>query len=1053
MHVSEVLGYADSKHFYGPEQVDDLPANELAFALRLASKECQHLGSHSDDVRFDGAYVLQQKRQAPAVPVVFVFQVNSETVARRVHQFVWNQNQSPFLIVESPATIRVYPGFTFEREGDHPLNTVGKATAEILEGLAEFRAESIDDGTLWQRWGHAVRPLNRVDETLLRDLEKLDDLLQNEEGVDRKASHGLIGKFVYLRYLRDREILSDEKLAKWGIDPLHIFTSKATLKAFRRVNAELQKWLNGSVFSLGEAELADITAPQLQLVARVFHGDSPAGKSTIQPSLFDAYDFAHIPIETLSCVYEQFLHDAKEEGGGSRGKTLGAYYTPLHLADYVLSELENRRPLKPGMKVLDPACGSGTFLVQSYRRLIEKQRRVLGRDLKKTELRDLLTQHIFGVDRDEDACRIAELSLIMTLLDYVQPPDLENTDFKLPSLRDRNIFGPWDDPKGQEHKVDFFDTSGPVFDVLTGQKFSWIVGNPPWAEVKKTPPAEHEHFVAHQWMNSHKSSHPTSGNQIAEAFLWKAGEHLAPDGVCGMVVLAMTWFKKEAFGFRQQFFAERRVWCLANFANLAYVLFAGRSERPASVVFFDGEKPDDDHRIMAFAPFVAEQVANRPEKPNKRQFTWNIVVGSNDIREIKNESAKLGDSLTWKLAMWGTSRDRRLLERLDARFKEMKIDALTKYDIGSPHQGLELRSSSSASKEAVEHHPELEGKSKLLVDKLKNVGLIFTFPKWAMAVIESDECYVRKGRSKNPIAVSAPPHIIVDASRRFAIFSNEFIAVPGWLIGIAGKPESTKHLKVLSLYLSSTFVRYHQFFNAPKWGVDESVAALDTLKQLPIPIFALSPAEIDEWVSFHSQLTAHSMMNYLEEEQIDSSLKAMQGFMAELDNRVFNLLGLRPADSWLVEDLVQVHLELNKGKVTHEAMRHPSLQEQQIYLHALQTCLDGFLSPERGLRHRIEVLADQDSALLSVSLSPSKTAIAPVIYKVDETASQNLKTIRDHLRSKHSQWVYFDRGLKVYERGVLYQFKPMQRLHWTRRQAVLDADDIIAESLAEGGAS
>ena len=42
---------------------------------------------------------------------------------------------------------------------------------------------------------------------------------------------------------------------------------------------------------------------------------------------------------------------------------------------------------------------------------------------------------------------------------------------------------------------------------------------------------------------------------------------------------------------------------------------------------------------------------------------------------------------------------------------------------------------------------------------------------------------------------------------------------------------------------------------------------------------------------------------------------------------------------------------------------------------------------------------------------------------------------------------------EVYERGILYQFKPLQRLHWTRRQAVLDADDIIAGSLVEGGVS
>jgi len=61
--------------------------------------------------------------------------------------------------------------------------------------------------------------------------------------------------------------------------------------------------------------------------------------------------------------------------------------------------------------------------------------------------------------------------------------------------------------------------------------------------------------------------------------------------------------------------------------------------------------------------------------------------------------------------------------------------------------------------------------------------------------------------------------------------------------------------------------------------------------------------------------------------------------------------------------------------------------------------------------------------------------------------------LRERLRRKHSQWVYFDRSLKIYDRarGVFYQFKPMQRIHWTRRQAVLDSDEIIAETVSAGG--
>jgi hypothetical protein len=225
-------------------------------------------------------------------------------------------------------------------------------------------------------------------------------------------------------------------------------------------------------------------------------------------------------------------------------------------------------------------------------------------------------------------------------------------------------------------------------------------------------------------MEARKNEYVTSGNQIAEAFLWKTGENLAPDGACGLVVLAMTWFKKEGAKFRQQFFAHRRVWCLANFANLAYLLFAGRTERPASVVFFEREKPADDDVIVSFAPFVAEQVANRPEKPRRRLFTWNIVVGANDVREVENGTAKRGESTTWKIAMWGTSRDRKLLARIDERFKNESFDSLARLGIQEPRQGFELRNYSAPERERegnengskgktkgpLEHRPELAGK-------------------------------------------------------------------------------------------------------------------------------------------------------------------------------------------------------------------------------------------------------------------------------------------------------------------------------------------------------
>jgi hypothetical protein len=1029
----DALGYSQSAKFISPTKADRLPASELSFALRHMVQSCDELSKKSHHCSFAGTYVLQQREGAATIPVVYVFDAHTDTTAREIHKIVWNQNLVPFIIITSPSTVRVYPGFTYLADEDNPLINVLGATAEVLSQLSVFNANSIDRGMLWERWGHAADPAQRVDEKLLRDLKTLDKLLQRAT-MTREASHGLIGKFVYLYYLRHRDILSDRKLEKWGVDPSDLFSRNATLKAFREVNEQLQAWLNGSVFQLADGALTNLSQAQLQKVAGVFRGDSPNGQLHLD---FQAYDFSHIPIETLSCVYEQFLHDNSDEDGPSLGERLGAYYTPIALADYVIAEMERKRAFKEGMKVLDPACGSGTFLVECYRRLIEKKIRSERRTLKTSELRELLTQHIFGIDRDDDACRIAELSLILTLLDYVEPPDLENSNFKLPILRQSNIF-----------KDDFFNDEGDWHSALGAVSFAWIIGNPPWSEVTGEPTADHEHYYVAKWTRKNKTSHPTGGNQVAEAFLWKAGEHLSSTGVSGLVVPAMTWFKKESAAFRRRFFSQREVWCIANFANMASELFARRAESPASTAFFLRRSPTQEHSILSFAPFIAEQVANRPQRAKTRAFTWNIIVNGGEIQEVANQSAIEGNAITWKFAMWGSNRDARLLSKLRKHFESFQSFSSRNNLIA--HQGLELRDRRTRPDEALEHHPDLAGKLRLESSKLRRVGRVFSFPESALAEIPTTRAYVRSGRSELPKAVSKPPHILLDASRRFAVFSSDFIAVPARQVGIAGGRDKEKLLRSLSLYLSSDFCTYHQFFVSPQWGIYFNRADLDALKELPVPLLQLPASEQSEWQELQKELASLSERRFESQGWQEDDYAQFMARTEDLNDRVFKALGVRSSERWLVEDFVHLNLQMNKGKVTRETMRAPTKPELKLYLTTLRGCLDTFVSPERGLRHRLVAAIEREAAIFSVSLERATTPIEPLIAYADQEEARTLLTLRDRLRQEHSQWIYFDRNLKIYHQGVLYQFKPMQRLHWTRRQAILDADEIIAESVSQG---
>jgi hypothetical protein len=1033
MKVLEELGYLDSPKFIQPSKLDSLPPSELVFALRkFRDWEKKDSGTDPDiEDTFRGAYVLQQKKKESAVPVVYTFQAKSEDEAKHIHKLVWNQNLAPFVIIESPSMIRIYPGFSYDRVKDNSLKSIPKNAANYIQELSAFRSDAIDDGSLWQQWGDKVDPTKRVDERLLKDLKQLDRYLQDIQ-LPRATSHGIIGKYVYLHYLRARDILSDRKLESWHLNEADIFSRNATIKAFKKLNTELQDWLNGSVFSLGEESLSNLSQEQLRLVAGVFKGDS-ISQLTLD---FRIYDFSYIPIETLSCVYEQFLHDTAEKDGKSRGEKLSAYYTPIPLTDYIISELETRRPLKEGMKILDPSCGSGSFLVQCYRRLIEKKYRTRTQKNKLTppELRKLLVNHIFGIDKDQDACRVTELSLILTLLDYVNPPDLENTTFKLPKLCGKNIF-----------ESDFFDPNSNWQQTMHKTQFDWIVGNPPWDEVTGKPSdKEHEHFYVWKWIEENKLSFPTGGNQTAECFLWKVGQHSNKKTVIGLLVPAMTWFKKESISFRQHFFSERRVWCLSNFSNMAFVLFGGRITPRASAVFFECILPQSDNTILTFSPFVVEQIANR--LPKKKLPTWNIVVNESEIKEVFNEEAASGEMLPWKLAMWASNRDKKLLQRIRDKFIDLQKFAKD-VKISQPREGVQLREQTDFNKKVIEEHLELVGSTKVIFKKLKSVGIVFSLPPYAISKINKSEAYIRKRGGLAGLEVSIPPHLLIDAARRFAIFSDDFILVPPRQIGIRGSDQQAKLLRALSLYLSSDFCKYHQFLSSPQFGIMYDIADLETLKQLPIPLKLLSDEELKEWENIQRSLSLLSQQKFSGMGWQLGDKETFESLLATMNSKVFDLLQLRSSERILVQDFVHLHFELMSGKISTELTRQPKPAEMKEYFTTLRSALDDFISEDQNIHHKIEAIHDDKSAMFSVSIVTERQPIPVNILDGDNNDINSLKVIRESLRRRHSQWIYFNRGLKVYEKGTLYQFKPMQRLHWSRRQAILDADEIISETL------
>ena len=1042
------LQYRQSPNFFeasDSSSFDD--AADFAHTFRRAS----------DELNLRGVYALRQSvtgTRDSIIPVVYVCEVAKESEASHIHRKVWNQNVVPFLIVSAPETVRLYSGFRFSESGaadaDRGLLHVAKDMSTALTALSAFHSERIDDGTIWEKWGESVTPETRVDWKLLSHLNVLDEWLRTNGLDEPGVSHSLIGKYVYLRYLRDRDILSDSRLAKWGLSPGDLFSRNATLKAFWRVVDELDNWLNGSMFPLSSKGDNRPRQEHLRKVASTFAGDDPlSGQLSLD---FEAYDFSFIPIETLSVIYEQFLHAPTKDGSATKGKKQGAYYTPIPIVNFMLEELDNLHPFKDGMKVMDPACGSGAFLVQCYRRIIEQDAEFEpGKPMRPARLKELLQQHVFGIDRDEEACRVAELSLSLTLLDYVDPPDLMRyTTFQLPSLHNENIF-----------HGDFFDSAAAWRSTLDEIKFDWIVGNPPWVELKSGSIRD-EDRPAWSWLQSKENEtvRPTGGNQVAEAFVWEALDWCDKTGKIAFLLPAMTLFKSESKSFRARLVSQHQIDCVANFANFSDVLFPGhryrdgkhfatkRPTRPAvALVYGNCEDTDEDRLIPVFSPFVADQSASRSQRPNRQKDAWNMAIDGSRIAYLHSQQLSGGDSLPWKAAMWGTHHDVRLLHRLERIFEGQTLGNLCDSSGLQLSQGIELRNCNSG--EPVEPLPEIAGELKLDMSKLKNCGRIFSFPTTSVSRITNDEAFVRRGRVRLPLAISKPPHVIVDKARRFAVYEDRFVAVPPRQIGVSGSEGKETLLKAIALLSVSDFAVYHQFFTTPEWGVSTSISTLDAYKRMPAPLEAFDNSKLAQWAKLHSEIVKaeRALRDTVE---LDGKMQSEFNELIQILNEyVYDLLKIADHERCLVTDLVNIKMQLTRGKVTADVIRSPKPDEILAYSSMLRDELDAFVDDQPKLKHQIVVSKNDRSAIVAIRLlTDQPQRQEPRIQDVDDDTAAEFAKIRELARRQHSQWFYFNRNLRMYQENTTYVFKPLSRLHWTQSQAKQDASTIIAETLS-----
>jgi len=626
-------------------------------------------------------------------PLILFFHNCFDAEKKRKEQLCWNFNKASVIIFfdgkENPISddgneIRINTKSKIEIKNAFDLDASTGELNDLPDAkIKEFSYWNIVSGRIWETYAESFKNENRVDYKLLENIGAVRDIfIKSKPEKDRKEAaiiiNRVLGRLIFVRYLVDRNVrinFKKEYLTKEDLTDI-ICDSKYLYSLFEY----LQSKFNGDLFPFvqeSEGDLPDsylyeqskLENSDLELISYLFEGAKFLGKN-VQPSLFHLYDFSVIPIELVSNIYEYFMGDKKQDENK-------AFYTPPFLVDYLINEtiepyLEKRDTRY--CTTLDPACGSGIFLVETLRRIIlryKKSNPDISPKSFKGDIISILSNNIFGIDKDRDAIDVSIFSLYVTLLDFMKPKDIE--DFQFPPLLRSNFF-----------EADFFETDfsekkqNDFIERFNRIKLDFIIGNPPWGKVKDSPymqyakerlkkePEELQRLLEH-FPNKKKSQiQLVNNNEIAQGFLLRTFDFAVKDETtCALLVTSKVLHNLQSDVFRNYFLNQTKVEKVVDFSAIRKDLFSfkpkGAKKTIGPCAFLIYKWTDNS---------VSQNIVQHYSPKNNRIFqVFKILtIQKFDYKKIRQQQF-IDFDWCWKVFLYGNLLDFKFVKFLKENFK------------------------------------------------------------------------------------------------------------------------------------------------------------------------------------------------------------------------------------------------------------------------------------------------------------------------------------------------------------------------------------------------
>ena len=938
-------------------------------------------------------------------PLILFFAGCDDKMA--LHKAVWNLNESPIIIVIENNAVEIYNGYRLDKESGL-LESIGGE-----EKLSDFSYFELVTGKTWEKYQKELSHKNRVDYHLLKNIEAAQKKLE-EDGIEQIVANALLGKVIFIRYLIDRKVrLHFNNTHKyWCNDDLcTLLTDKQKFWSFIQYLEDPEKGFNGDMFKITKEDFNKIPEQSLNWLVRLLRGENI---STGQQSLFDLYDFSILPIEFISNVYEKFI------GKESQDKN-GAYYTPTFIVDYIVAETVGKK-LKDsndyGCKVLDPACGSGIFLVESLRRIIEKY--IFVNNITNTDtddfrkvLNDIVRTNIYGIDKDKSAIQVAVFSVYLTLLDYQEPADIEN--FKFPNLIGTNFIC-----------SDTFDVENDNLKVFEKEnhKFDYIIGNPPWKRggIKKGSCCE-------KYLKRYKLLDKVGNRELAQAFVLRSMDFTSSNTQCALVLVSKILYNLDSENFRKYILDQlyiNQVFELAPVRKEVFIKSNDPAVAPACILFYknaNGESTDSN---------IINHIALKPS----RFFTMFKVFSltHNDIQEIQQDRLKKYDYL-WKVLVYGSYLDFIFIKRLKEYSRISDIITSNGY---VRKQGLKEKD-----KDKEFDVSSLVGLNYIKTNRVKKYHIVQDDEKWTLSKV--GYVYRETGKIvtdlyKSPILLitggtKIDLHAVSAISYNDGVFKSSLTGIKGYGI------EAISILRNIQAILNSQFFAYYNLLTFSSSGIEREETHDD--EKISVPYFDGLDSTIEKIEDLYCQYDAQTMANDALKNQIDLQI-------ASLESSILEKLNCSDTEKDLIDYTEKISIPLaTKSRGYEKVFSAIKLNDSWLKDYA-QVYIDRFASSfnRNGKRFMVDIhYSEQMIGMFFRVIDEKDFAKEILVSRTDD----NLFALATKLSSQRiTDQLFVQKDIRGFEKDFFYVIKPNEKRLWHRAIAHLDVNEFDGAMLRAG---